>query len=262
MTTPAQKAFQELIEILNELREKCPWDKKQTFESLSHLTIEEVYELTDAIRNNQPEELKKEIGDVLLHLVFYAKIASEQNLFTIEDVINSLNKKLIDRHPHIYDPNHQKVETEAEVKKLWEVNKLKKGAKSVLSGVPKGLPAIVKSYRLQDKASGVGFDWDNPEDVWNKVQEEIQEFEEAKADKNQDEMEAEFGDVLFALVNYARFHKINPEQALQRTNDKFITRFQKMEELMQAENIDISTLNLEQMDAYWNKVKRIERGEE
>lgn len=254
-----QKEFQRLIDILDELREKCPWDRKQTFESLSHLTIEEVYELTDAIRNEQPEELKKEIGDVMLHLVFYAKIAKEQSLFTLEEVLQALNEKLIERHPHIYNPEHAKASTEEEVKKLWEANKLKKGAKSVLSGVPKGLPALVKAYRLQDKASGIGFDWDNPQDVWNKVEEELSEFKTAEKEKNSDEMEAEFGDVLFSLINYARFHKINPEQALQRTNDKFIRRFQSMEHAIKNDGLDIASLDLEQMDTYWDRAKKEEK---
>ena len=225
--TQQLKAFERLLLIMDELREQCPWDKKQTMESLRHLTIEEVYELGDAILDHDLDEVKKELGDVLLHIVFYSKIGSETKAFDIADVCHSICDKLINRHPHIY--GDVKVESEEEVKRNWEQLKLKEGKNSVLEGVPKSLPAIVKASRIQDKVAGVGFDWEQPEQVYEKVEEELAELkaEIVKGDKNA--IESEFGDVLFSLVNYARFLKINPENALERTNKKFIKRFQYLE---------------------------------
>ncbi|MGY8914041.1 MAG: nucleoside triphosphate pyrophosphohydrolase, partial [Flavobacteriales bacterium] len=218
------QAFDRLLTIMDELRAKCPWDQKQTMATLRHLTIEETYELGDAILDNDLEEVKKELGDVLLHIVFYAKIGSETNSFDIADVANDICEKLINRHPHIY--GDVKVANEEEVKQNWEKIKLKEGKKSVLEGVPSSLPALVKSNRIQDKVAGVGFDWEKPEQVWEKVQEELGEFQDEVKSGNADAMEAEFGDVLFSMVNYARFLNINPENALERTNKKFIKRFQ------------------------------------
>ena len=248
-------AFERLLNIMNELREKCPWDKKQTMDSLRYLTIEELFELSDAILEKNSNDIKKELGDILLHIVFYAKIASETNEFTITDVINSLCDKLIERHPHIY--GNVKAESEEEVKQNWEKIKLKEGNKSVLSGVPKGLPALVKAMRIQEKARGVGFDWENKNQVWEKVKEELSEFhiELEKGNTNKQKIEEEFGDVLFALINYARFNNINPEDALERTNKKFIYRFQYMEEKIKALGKNISDCKLEEMDKYWNEAK-------
>ncbi len=248
-------AFERLLKIMDELREKCPWDKKQTLDSLRYLTIEELFELSDAIIEKNMSDIKKELGDILLHIVFYAKIASEKNEFTITDVINSLCEKLIERHPHIY--GNVKVDSEEEVKQNWEKIKLKEGNKSVLSGVPKGLPALVKAMRIQEKARGVGFDWENKEQVWDKVQEELSEFsiELEKGNSNKEKMEDEFGDVLFALINYARFNNINPEDALERTNKKFIYRFQYMEEKIKATGKNISDCKLDEMDKDWNEAK-------
>lgn len=245
-------AFERLLTIMDELREKCPWDKKQTMQSLRHLTIEETYELTDAIIENDLDEVKKELGDLMLHLVFYSKIASETNEFDIADVLNEICEKLIHRHPHIY--GDVEVTDEEEVKKNWEKLKLKEGKKSVLEGVPKSLPALVKAVRIQDKAKGIGFDWDNKSQVWEKVKEEIDELQveiEAKSDKIEDE----FGDVLFSLINYARFIDINPEDALEKTNKKFIKRFQYMESEVKKINKQLSDLTLNEMEAYWNKAK-------
>jgi XTP/dITP diphosphohydrolase len=240
------KAFERLLIIMDELREQCPWDKKQTMETLRHLTIEETYELADSILDKDMPNIKKELGDVLLHIVFYARIASETNDFNIADVINSLCDKLIHRHPHIY--SDVKVENEEQVKENWEKLKLKEGSKSVLAGVPKSLPALVKASRIQEKARAVGFDWDNPEDVWGKVQEELSEFKhEMDTNAPHEKMEAEFGDVLFSLINYGRFKNINPEDALERTNKKFIKRFQYLE----------SEVTLAEMDVYWNKAKEL-----
>ncbi|HIC30925.1 MAG TPA: nucleoside triphosphate pyrophosphohydrolase, partial [Flavobacteriaceae bacterium] len=222
------KAFDRLLTIMNELREQCPWDKKQTMQTLRHLTIEETYELGDAILDNDLEEVKKELGDLMLHLVFYAKIGSETNNFDIADVLNTVCEKLIHRHPHIY--GDVKVENEDDVKRNWENLKLKEGKKSVLEGVPNSLPALVKANRIQDKVAGVGFDWEQPEQVWEKVEEELSEFKEEVQKGNKDAMESEFGDVLFSMVNYARFLKINPENALERTNKKFSKRFMYLEE--------------------------------
>lgn len=248
-------AFERLLTVMNELREKCPWDKKQTMDSLRYLTIEELYELSDAILEKNKNEIKKELGDILLHIVFYAKIASETNDFTITDVINSLCDKLIERHPHIY--GDVTVNNEEDVKQNWEKIKLKEGNKSVLSGVPKSLPALVKSMRIQEKARGVGFDWENKNQVWEKVLEEIQEFKSEIDHSNPDKekIENEFGDVLFSLINYARFNNINPEDALERTNKKFIHRFQYMEEKIKASGKTISDCKLEEMDKYWKEAK-------
>lgn len=247
-------AFSKLLDIIDDLREKCPWDKKQTFQTLAPLSIEEVYELNDAILKQNPNEIKNELGDLIMHLVFYAKIGSEQNLFDIGDAIESINKKLIDRHPHIY--GNVVVENEEDVKANWEKIKLEKGNKSVLEGVPKGLPALVKAQRIQEKASGVGFDWDTPTAVWEKVLEELNELQVEVKNKNTKTITEEFGDVLFSLINYSRFINVNPEEALQKTNAKFIERFQKMEELIKKDNQEIYNLNLEQMDEYWNRVKK------
>jgi len=221
------KAFDRLLTIMDELREQCPWDRKQTMESLRHLTIEETYELGDAILDKDLEEVRKELGDLLLHLVFYAKIGSETNDFDIADVANGICDKLIDRHPHIY--GDVEVADEEEVKKNWENLKLKEGKKSVLEGVPRSLPAVVKASRIQEKVAGVGFDWEKPEQVFEKLQEELGELQHEINTENKDKIEAEFGDVLFSMINYARFLDINPENALERTNKKFITRFQYLE---------------------------------
>jgi XTP/dITP diphosphohydrolase len=247
-------AFDRLLTIMNELREKCPWDQKQTMQSLRHLTIEETYELTDAILENDLEEVKNELGDVMLHLVFYAKIASETDAFDISDVLNSICEKLIHRHPHIY--GDVVVADEEEVKANWEKLKLKEGKKSVLEGVPKSLPALVKAIRIQDKARGIGFYWDHKDQVWDKVNEEIAELQvEIKAGSNK--IEDEFGDVLFSLINYARFLNINPEDALEKTNKKFIKRFQYLESESKKEGKELSDMSLTEMDVYWNKAKNI-----
>ena len=242
-------AFERLLTIMDELREKCPWDKKQTIDSLRYLTIEELYELSDAILDKNMTEIKKELGDILLHIVFYARIASENNEFDIADVINSLCDKLIHRHPHIY--GDIEVQDEKEVKKNWEKLKLKEGKKSVLEGVPKSLPAIIKSFRIQEKVRGIGFDWDNKNQVWEKVLEEIEELKLEVENGNQDKIESEFGDVLFALTNYSRFIKVNPEDALERTNKRFIKRFQIMEKLIEKEKLNLDLMSLKEMDIYW-----------
>lgn len=257
MNTIEQKkdAFARLLKIMDELRAGCPWDKKQTMESLRHLTIEEVYELGDAILEGDMQEIKMEIGDLLLHMVFYAKIGSESGEFDIADSLNGICDKLISRHPHIY--GDVKVENEEEVKSNWEKLKLKEGKTSVLQGVPKSLPAMVKAQRIQDKARGVGFDWEYPEQVWEKVQEELAEFK-AEADTDSSKMEDEFGDVLFALINYARFKGINPEDALERTNKKFIRRFQYLETESAKEGKKLGEMSLEEMDVYWNRAKGLE----
>jgi XTP/dITP diphosphohydrolase len=248
-------AFERLLDIMDELREQCPWDNKQTFESLRHLTIEETYELGDAILDNDLQEIKKELGDLLLHIVFYAKIGSEQNTFDIGDVANEICEKLINRHPHIY--GNTKVDGADQVIKNWESIKLKEGKNSVLEGVPKSLPALVKAFRIQEKAAGVGFEWDNAKDVLDKVKEEITEFNQEVEDQNHDKMEDEFGDVIFSLINYARYLKINPESALERTNKKFIKRFKYIEESAKNEGKVINELTLDQMEAFWNKAKNI-----
>ena len=249
------KAFDRLLTIMDELREQCPWDKKQTMESLRHLTIEETYELGDAILDNDLEEVKKEVGDLLLHLVFYAKIGSETNTFDIADVCNSICEKLIYRHPHIY--GDIKVKDEVEVKRNWEKLKLKEGKTSVLEGVPKSLPALVKANRIQDKVAGVGFDWEQPAQVWEKVEEELHEFKVEVAKNDRDAMESEFGDVLFSLVNYARFVNINPENALERTNKKFSKRFQYLETKAKALNKDLKDMTLAEMDVFWEEAKKL-----
>ncbi|MBN8703876.1 MAG: nucleoside triphosphate pyrophosphohydrolase [Bacteroidetes bacterium] len=249
------QAFSRLLTIMDELREKCPWDQKQTMESLRHLTIEETYELADAILDADLNNIKKELGDILLHIVFYAKIGSEKKAFDIESVITSLCEKLISRHPHIY--GDVKATTEEEVKENWEKLKLKEGNKSVLSGVPKSLPALVKASRIQDKAKAVGFDWENKNQVWNKVEEELAEFKQEQSQNNKEKMEQEFGDVLFSLVNYARFIDVNPEDALERTNKKFIERFQFIETESKKEGKNIETMSLSEMEHYWNKAKKI-----
>tara|TARA_B100000674_G_scaffold70209_1_gene48510 strand:+ start:162 stop:938 length:777 start_codon:yes stop_codon:yes gene_type:complete len=248
-----KEAFSRLLEIMDVLREQCPWDKKQTMESLRYLTIEELYELSDAILNKDMEEIKKELGDILLHVVFYARIASETNDFDISDVINNLCDKLIHRHPHIYGDVTAK--NEEEVKENWEKLKLKEGKKSVLEGVPKSLPAIVKAFRIQEKVRGVGFDWENKKQVWEKVLEEIEEFKEEVKKGNQDKIESEFGDVLFALTNYSRFINVNPEDALERTNKRFIKRFQIMEDIIKKDGLILSEMTLSNMDLYWEKAK-------
>ncbi|MBD3862511.1 nucleoside triphosphate pyrophosphohydrolase [Olleya marilimosa] len=248
------KAFDRLLTIMDELREQCPWDKKQTMETLRHLTIEETYELGDAILDDDLEEVKKEIGDLMLHMVFYAKIGSEKKAFDIADVCNGICKKLIHRHPHIY--GDVTVKDEAEVKRNWENLKLKEGRTSVLEGVPKSLPALVKASRIQEKVAGVGFDWERPEQVWEKVEEELNEFK-AEVDKGDtDAMEDEFGDVLFSMVNYARFLKINPENALERTNKKFSKRFQYLESKAKALNKDLKDMTLGEMDVFWEEAKK------
>lgn len=249
------QAFERLLNVMDDLRAQCPWDKKQTMESLRHLTIEETYELGDAILNNDLNEVKKELGDVLLHIVFYAKIGSETQDFDIADVCNELCEKLIFRHPHIY--GDVQVADEEEVKRNWEKLKLKEGKKSVLEGVPKGLPALVKASRIQDKAKGVGFDWEEPQQVWEKVQEELQELQAEVQANNQDALEAEFGDVLFSLINYARFLKINPEDALERTNKKFISRFQYLEQKAEQLGKNLSEMSLAEMDVFWNEAKKL-----
>ncbi len=250
------EAFERLLVIMDELREKCPWDKKQTIESLRHLTIEETYELADAILDKDMPNIKKELGDILLHIVFYARIASETNEFDISDVIHSLCEKLIHRHPHIY--SDVKVENEQDVKENWEKLKLKEGNASVLSGVPTSLPSLIKASRIQEKARAVGFDWDKPEQVWEKVQEELAEFKyEVDANSSKEKMEAEFGDVIFSLINYARFMNINPEDALEKTNRKFIKRFQYLETEANKAGKQLSDMTLAEMDVYWNKAKEL-----
>jgi len=249
------KAFDRLLTIMDELRAQCPWDKKQTMQTLRHLTIEETYELGDAILDNDLEEVKKELGDVLLHIVFYAKIGSETNDFDMADVANEICEKLIYRHPHIY--GDVKVANEEDVKQNWEQLKLKEGKKSVLEGVPKSLPALVKANRVQDKVAAVGFDWEKPEQVWEKVEEELEEFKQEVAVKNKDAMEAEFGDVLFSLVNYARFLDINPENALERTNKKFIKRFQYLEEKAKDLGKSLKDMTLAEMDVFWEEAKKV-----
>jgi XTP/dITP diphosphohydrolase len=247
------QAFRRLLTIMDELREQCPWDKKQTIESIRHLTIEEVYELADAILENDTEEIKKELGDILLHIVFYARIASETNLFDITDVIHGICDKLVHRHPHIY--GDVKVADAEEVKKNWEQLKLQEGKKSVLEDVPVSLPSLVKAIRIQEKARGAGFDWEQPVQVWEKVEEEMQEFKREVEKKNQAESESEFGDLLFSLINYARFMNINPEEALERTNKKFIRRFQYLENAARENGKVLSEMNLAEMDVFWNEAK-------
>jgi XTP/dITP diphosphohydrolase len=249
------KSFDRLLTIMDELRAQCPWDKKQTMETLRHLTIEETYELGDAILDNDLEEIKYELGDVLLHIVFYSKIGSETNDFDIGDVCNAICEKLINRHPHIY--GDVKVENEKDVKRNWENLKLKEGRDSVLEGVPKSLPALVKANRIQEKVAGVGFDWEEPNQVWEKVEEELNEFKIEVESGNQDKMENEFGDVIFSLVNYARFLNINPENALERTNKKFTNRFQYLESKAKSLNKPLKDMTLSEMDVFWEEAKQL-----
>jgi len=248
-------ALDRLLTIMDELREQCPWDRKQTMESLRHLTIEEVYELGDAILDKDREEIKKELGDILLHIVFYSKIGSETHHFDIGDVANSICDKLIARHPHIYSDVN--VADEDEVKRNWENLKLKEGKKSVLEGVPASLPALVKASRIQDKVAGVGFDWEEPQQVIEKLKEELGELQAEIEVLDQDKIEAEFGDVLFSMINYARFLKINPEDALERTNKKFIKRFQYLEERAKEKNTSLSDMSLDEMDVFWEEAKKL-----
>ena len=249
------QAFGRLLDIMDDLREKCPWDMKQTMQSLRHLTIEETYELGDAILDNDMSEIKKELGDVLLHIVFYSKIGSETNDFDIADVCNEICEKLIHRHPHIY--SDVVVKDEEEVKQNWEKLKLKEGKKSVLEGVPKSLPALVKASRIQDKVKGVGFDWEESHQVWDKVQEELAELQVEVEAGDQDKIEDEFGDVLFSMINYARFLKVNPEDALERTNKKFIKRFQYLESKAGELGKPLMDMTLAEMDVFWEEAKRL-----
>jgi XTP/dITP diphosphohydrolase len=252
------KAFERLLNIMDDLREKCPWDKKQTIESLRHLTIEETFELSDSILKNDMNELKKELGDILLHIVFYARIASETKQFNIADVMNSLCDKLIFRHPHVY--GDVKVNNEEDVKQNWEKLKQKEkdGNKTVLSGVPNSMPALLKAYRIQEKARAVGFDWEKPEQVYEKVKEELNELDhEVTSRQDVSKIENEFGDVLFSLINYARFLNVNPEDALERTNKKFIKRFNYMEQKVKEQGKQISDCTLSEMDVFWNEAKTL-----
>lgn len=248
------QVFERLLTIMDELREKCPWDKKQTFETLRPLTIEEMYEMTDAILDKDFKELEGELGDLFLHLVFYCKIGSESGLFTIESVLNRICDKLIVRHPHIY--GELKVKDEEEVKRNWEKIKLKEGKKSILQGVPNSLPALVKAARIQEKVKGIGFEWDNLEDVWSKVFEEMHELK-VEIDSKSENIEEEFGDLIFSLVNLSRYLNIQSENALAKTNIKFIKRFQLMENLVEAEDLELSEMSLSEMDVYWEKAKNI-----
>lgn len=249
-------AFERLLNIMDDLRAKCPWDQKQTFESLRHLTIEETYELSDAILKGDKNEIKKEIGDVLLHLVFYSKLGSETKDFDITDVINSLCEKMIFRHPHIY--GDVKVENSEEVIQNWEKLKQKEGNKGALSGVPNSMPSLLKALRIQDKARAIGFDWEDPNQVWEKVQEELGELQVEVKANHQEKLENEFGDVFFALINYARFLNVNPEDALEKTNKKFISRFNYMEQKILAQGRALADCSLTEMDVFWNEAKKLE----
>ncbi len=247
-------AFERLLIIMDELREQCPWDKKQTMASLRHLTIEETYELADAIIEEDMDDIKGELGDLMLHMVFYSKIASETGDFDVADVLNTVCDKLVERHPHIY--GDVVAEDEETVKANWEKIKLKSGKKSVLEGVPKSLPAMVKASRIQDKARGVGFDWEKPEQVWEKVEEELGELKH-EVEQGSDQIESEFGDVLFSMINYARFLGIDPEMALEKTNKKFIKRFQYLEEASRKDGKVLGEMSLEEMDVYWEEAKKL-----
>jgi MazG family protein len=249
--------FKKLLTIMDTLRNKCPWDMKQTFESLRYLTIEETYELTDAIIEQDYESVKGELGDIMLHIVFYAKIASELKLFDMKEVLSSINNKLIVRHPHVF--GETKVETEDDVKMNWEKIKLKTGKKSVMGGVPISLPSLVKAYRIQEKAKGIGFEWENKEQVWKKVIEEVEELKAEEVSGNQEKLEEEFGDVLFALINYGRFINVNAENALEKTNKKFLRRFRQMEEIAKNQGKVFENLSLTEMDAIWEMVKKTEK---
>lgn len=252
----ALQAFGRLLQIMDELREKCPWDREQTFKSLRNLTVEETYELSDAIVKDDTSDICKELGDLLLHIVFYSKIASETNKFDISNVINQLCDKLVRRHPHIY--GDVKTQTAEQVHENWEKIKLKnEGNRSVLGGIPDSLPALIKAYRIQDKVSGVGFDWASKEDVWKKVEEEIAELKAEEIADSQ-EIEDEFGDVLFSLINYSRFINVHPEDALEKTNRKFKNRFQKLEELVKADGLQLVDMSLVEMDKYWNRAKELD----
>lgn len=257
----SNSGLERLIQIMDDLREKCPWDRKQTIQSLRQMTIEETYELGEAILEENWQDIKEELGDLLLHIVFYTKIASEQNQFRMADVTQAICEKLITRHPHVYPPETGQdgiveVKTEEDVKRNWEQLKLKEGKKSVLSGVPKSLPAVVKAMRLQEKARQVGFEWENTEDVWKKVEEESGELQEAVKEANINKIEEEFGDLMFAMVNYARFLRIDAEAALERTNKKFIFRFTKMEEIAAGQNKQLKDMTLLEMDTIWNQIKK------
>lgn len=251
------ESFLRLLKIMDELREQCPWDKKQTIESIRHLSIEETYELSDAILKGDMQEIKKELGDILLHIVFYSRIASETNTFDIKDVMDALCEKLIFRHPHIY--GDVKADTDEQVKQNWEQlkQKEKNGNKTVLSGVPNSMPALLKAYRIQEKAKAVGFDWEQPEQVFEKVKEELDEFAQEVKNKNTQAAEKEFGDILFSLINYARFLNINPEDALELTNKKFITRFNHMEKRVKEQGKQIADCKLSELDDYWNEAKKL-----
>jgi MazG family protein len=250
----SNSSFNMLLKIMDELREKCPWDKKQTIHTLRQMTLEETYELTEAITDNDWAGIREELGDILLHIIFYSKIGSEQGKFTIEDVIKGISQKLIDRHPHIY--GDVKVQNDEDVKRNWEKLKLKEGKKSVLSGVPKSLPALIKAMRLQEKAMQVGFEWDNKDQVWEKVQEETEELQEAIQNGDQEKIEEEFGDLMFSMINFARFLNVDAENALEITNKKFIHRFTKMEEKALSAGKDLQNMTLEEMDSIWNEIKR------
>lgn len=252
------ESFLRLVRIMDELREQCPWDKKQTIQTLRPLTIEELYELADAILDEDYAGIKEELGDLLLHILFYARIGKEKNEFTLEEVINGISEKLIARHPHIY--GDIKVKNEEEVKQNWEKLKLKEGKKSVIEGVPLSLPAVVKATRLQEKAKQVGFEWENKDQVWDKVKEEMDELQSAIQKKDQGEIENELGDVIFSLINYARFLQVDAESALEKTNKKFIRRFTEMEEKASAEGKNLSDMSLEEMDAIWNSIKKQTHG--
>lgn len=259
---PRLEAFKRLLDIMDELREKCPWDRKQTMESLRYLTIEETYELSDAVLDNDMEEVRKELGDLMLHLAFYSKIGSEKGAFDITDVLNGICEKLIVRHPHIY--GDQVAETEEDVMKNWELIKLKEKdnkRKTTLGGVPKSLPAMIKAFRIQEKARGVGFDWENRDQVWAKVEEELQEFKDEYNDGDvvdQSKAESEFGDLLFSLINYSRFVNINPETALELTNKKFIKRFNYLENRVAEDGKEFGKISLEEMDKYWEESKKLD----
>ena len=248
------QAFERLIRIMDDLREKCPWDRKQTIQSLRQMTLEETYELTDAITENNWKAIKEELGDLLLHIVFYSKIASEEKQFTIEEVLNAISQKLINRHPHIY--GNVEVQNDEDVKRNWEKLKLKEGKKSVIAGVPKGLPALIKAMRLQEKAKQVGFEWENKEQVWEKVKEEETELQQAIEYGDHNKIEEEFGDLIFSLVNFARFLNIDAENSLEITNKKFIKRFTQMEEKAMLSGKNLNEMTLEEMDSIWNQIKR------
>ena len=251
--TDSGVAFERLLKIMDELREQCPWDKKQTIHTLRQMTLEEVYELTEVITEENWKGIKEELGDLLLHIVFYAKIGKEKNEFSIEEMIHAICEKLISRHPHIY--GNVAVESDEDVKRNWEQIKLKEGKSSILAGVPKALPSLIKAMRLQEKAKQVGFEWETKEQVWEKVEEEIKEMKEAIQDSNPSKVEEEFGDVLFSLVNYARFLKVDAENALELTNKKFLERFTAMEKMATERGQNLNTMNLMQMDSLWNEVK-------